>query len=363
MEFRRSLGIISLLASLMALLVCSPFSGDSADDSIDGTGIDFTIMATTPMVASWVNQVAGDRILVTSIIPYSIDPHSYQPAAKDIAQVTQADYIFAVGLLYEDSWLNKLLDSHPNTTLIELGDYIHPIKFEGRHHHGDAHDDEHEDAHDDEHEDAHDDEHEDAHDDEHEDAHDDEHEDAHDDEHEDAHDEGFYDPHFWFDPIRVSSAVGKIAEVLSDLDPDGATYYAERAQSYRQTLQELDDHIAAQIESIPEQRRKLISGHESLGYLGDRYDILILQAVIPDLSSETAPTPQDLVEAIELVREHNISVIFLEIETTGESAERIAEETGARLAEGLSVETLQEGQSYIDFMQYNLDVIVSNLIG
>ena len=144
MEFRRSLGIISLLASLMALLVCSPFSGDSADDSIDGTGIDFTIMATTPMVASWVNQVAGDRILVTSIIPYSLDPHSYQPAAKDIAQGTQADYIFAVGLLYEDSWLNKLLDSHPNTTLIELGDYIHPIKFEGRHHHADAHDDEHE---------------------------------------------------------------------------------------------------------------------------------------------------------------------------------------------------------------------------
>ena len=91
--------------------------------------------------------------------------------------------------------------------------------------------------------------------------------------------------------------------------------------------------------------------------------MLILQAVIPNLSSETAPTPQDLAEAIELVQEHNISVIFLEIETTGESAERIAEETGARLAEGLSVETLQEGQSYIDFMQYNLDVIVSNLIG
>ena len=331
MGFRRFLGITSLLASLMALLVCSPFSGDSADDSTEGTGTDFTIMATTPMVASWVNQVAGDRILVTSIIPYSMDPHSYQPAAKDIAQVTQADYIFAVGLLYEDSWLNKLLDSHPNTTLIELGEYIHPIKFEGQHRHGGAHDDEHEDA--------------------------------HDDEHEDAHDEGSYDPHFWFDPIRVSSAVGKIAKILSDLDPDGATYYAERAQSYRQTLQELDDHIAAQIESIPEQRRKLISGHESLGYLGDRYDILILQAVIPNLSSETAPTPQDLAEAIELVQEHNISVIFLEIETTGESAERIAEETGARLAEGLSVETLQEGQSYIDFMQYNLDVIVSNLIG
>lgn len=323
MGFRRSLGTISLLASLMALLVCSPFSGDSADDSTDGTGTDFTIMATTPMVASWVNQVAGDRIPVTSIIPYSMDPHSYQPAAKDIAQVTQADYIFAVGLLYEDSWLNKLLDSHPNTTLIELGDYIHPIKFEGQHRHGDAHDDEHE----------------------------------------DAHDEGSYDPHFWFDPIRVSSAVGKIAKILSDLDPDGATYYAERAQSYRQTLQELDDHIAAQIESIPEQRRKLISGHESLGYLGDRYDILILQAVIPNLSSETAPTPQDLAEAIELVQEHNISVIFLEIETTGESAERIAEETGARLAEGLSVETLLEGQSYIDFIKYNLEVIVSDLIG
>jgi len=270
-------------------------------------------MATTPMVASWVNQVGGHRVSATSIIPYSMDPHSYQPAARDIAQVTRADYIFAVGLLYEDAWLNKLLDSHPDTALIELGRSSSPIKFQGQHH-GDSHNEEH------------------------------------------------YDPHFWFDPMRVSSVIEKIAEILSDIDPDGMTYYSQRMEAYKQVLWGLDDHISVQLQTIPEARRKLLSGHESLGYLGERYNILVLQAVIPNLSSESGPTPHDLVEAIELVRVHDVSVIFIESETTGKSAERIAEETGVRVADGLSVETLREGQSYIDFMKYNLEVIVSNLV-
>ena len=105
-----------------------------------------------------------------------------------------------------------------------------------------------------------------------------------------------------------------------------------------------------------------MSGHESLGYLEERYDILVLQAIIPSLSSETGPTPQDLVEAINLVRKHNIPAIFVEAETTGKSATRIAQETGARVAKGLSVETLKEGESYINFMEHNIEVIVSNLI-
>jgi ABC-type Zn uptake system ZnuABC Zn-binding protein ZnuA len=320
---------------------------------VEEAGVNFTIMATTPMVASWVNQVGGNRISATSIIPYSVDPHSYQPAARDIAQVTNAEYIFAVGLFYEDAWMNKLLDSHPDTILIELGDSVSAIKFQGQHH-ADSHDAKHSDSHDVKHGDSHDAKHG--------DSHDAKHGDSHDAKHGDSHDEGYYDPHFWFDPIRVSSAIEKIEEILSDLDPDGATYYAKRALEYRHTLQELDDHIALQIQSIPEAQRKLITEHESLGYLGERYKILILQAVIPNLSSETGPTPQDLAEAINIVREHNVPVIFVETETTGKSAERIAEETGVRVAAGLSVETLSEGQSYIDFMKYNLEVIVSNLV-
>jgi len=328
MKVTRSWSTMPFLLASIVLLGCSPFSGQAdieivlenptgqqknMHDAARGIGSDLTIIATTPLVAGWVNQVGGTRLSAASIIPYSIDPHSYQPAAKDIAAITRADYIFAVGLLYEATWLTKLLDSHPETTLVELGDSSSPIKFQG-HHEGHS------------------------------------------------QNEGHYDPHFWFDPLRVSSVIGKIVQVLSDIDPDGMTYYAQRAEAYTHALQGLDDYISIQMETIPEARRKLILGHESLGYLGERYNILILQAVIPNLSSETGPTPQDLTEAIKLVREHDVPAIFVETETTGKSAERIAQETGVRVAGGLSVETLREGQSYIDFMKYNLEVIVSNLV-
>ena len=51
----------------------------------------------------------------------------------------------------------------------------------------------------------------------------------------------------------------------------------------------------------------------------------------------------------------------MESETPTKAAEVIAQETGITLVSGLWVETLQEGQSYVDFMKSNINIIVENL--
>jgi ABC-type Zn uptake system ZnuABC Zn-binding protein ZnuA len=88
----------------------------------------------------------------------------------------------------------------------------------------------------------------------------------------------------------------------------------------------------------------------------------IFRAIIPSFSSESGPTPKDLVIAIDLINKHNIPVIFIENETNDKSGERVVEETSIKLVKGLSVETLRDGQTYIDFMKYNIAIIVSNLV-
>ena len=60
---------------------------------------------------------------------------------------------------------------------------------------------------------------------------------------------------------------------------------------------------------------------------------------------------------IEEIKEHEIKVLFMESESPTKAAEIIAQETGVNLVSGLWVETLQEGQSYIDFMQSNVNII------
>ncbi len=147
-------GVLATLFLLLLVLIgCSASSESSINESSLKTPLGSpnppnsipSIMATTPLIAEWVNQVGGNRISADSIIPYSIDPHSYQPGAKDIAAITQAEYLFAVGLLYEAAWLNKLLVNHPETQLVELGQFSNPIEFradyEDKHHdEGEQHD-------------------------------------------------------------------------------------------------------------------------------------------------------------------------------------------------------------------------------
>ena len=103
---------------IMTLLACqqadsSPQQTDSAPsvESNSGESI-INITATTPMIADWIKHVGGEQVTVQTIIPPSIDPHTFQPGAKDIASITDSNYVFAIGLSYEGGWLTKLLDSH-----------------------------------------------------------------------------------------------------------------------------------------------------------------------------------------------------------------------------------------------------------
>ena len=146
------------------------------------------------------------------------------------------------------------------------------------------------------------------------------------------------------------------------LDPDNKDAYESTATSYIAELTALDEQIEALIQTVPSNNRQIITTHESLGYLESRYDLEILVTIIPSITSEDDVTPKQLVSVIEEVKEHKIKVIFLETESPTKSSEIIAQETGVSLVSGLWVETLQENQSYIDFLNTNVNLIVENLI-
>ena len=317
---------------LLAAFACQ--NDDTA--TVDNTAtVDIKVSATVPMISEWANKVSGTRLTVDSIIPHSTNPHGYQPGAKDVAKFSESDLILAIGLVYEEAWLDKLIDSHSDIKLIELGEFVDPIKARQGEDEHDEHD-EHE-----EHE-------------EHKEG-DKEHE-----EHE-GHDHGHgeFDPHFWFDPIRVTKAVSQIAAGLTEIDPEGKEYYESNAKAYIDELIELDKFVSSELSKIS---HALMTEHDSLGYLGDRYGIEILKAIIPSTNSEAGSTAKDLIDAVRLIDDHEVTVILLEREVTSDVALTVADEAGIGVASGLNVESLGIGQSYVDFMKKNIDVIVSNLV-
>ena len=126
------------------------------------------------------------------------------------------------------------------------------------------------------------------------DDHDDHDEEGHDDHsgHE-GHGHGAYDPHFWFDPNRVAYAAEFIESKLIERDPSNTASYQAAGDAYVNVLNSLTGQVSQLIASIPSQNRKLITTHESLGYLEAKFGIEVLSTIIPDLdsSNEISPSP------------------------------------------------------------------------
>ncbi|MCH2306542.1 MAG: metal ABC transporter substrate-binding protein [SAR202 cluster bacterium] len=359
----------SLIFLVLFMIGCSTSDGSSSavnTSTSDGSSSaantsekKFIVLATTPMLGEFVKQVAKDNIDVRVLMPYGVDPHHFEPSPQDVKKIDEADLVFYVGLKYEPTALNKLLHNASNSkqVLVEIGPQVNPIEFgHDDHDDHDEHDDD-KDKHDHDDEDEHDDD-KDKHD---HDDEDEDDEDEHDEDKHEGHDHGTYDPHFWFDPNRVALAVDAIKEELIKLDPENKNAYEEAANNYLEKLKALDQEIAALIESIPSDNRGIVTTHESLGYLEDRYGLEVIATVIPSLTTEDGVTPKGLVEVIEEIKEHGIKVIFIESESPTQSAEIVAKEANAKLVSGLWVETLKENQSYIDFLKTNVSLIVENL--
>ena len=297
-----------LAATVFTMIGC----GDSGSaKNLDSPSDKIIVTATTSIVADWAQKIGGERVFVDSIIPYGSDGHSYQATADGVKKIAESDYIFGIGLGYEDKWLTKLLGNYPEGRVLYLGSSVDPIPFR--------------------------------------------------DEHDEEDEHGQFDPHIWFDPIRVAEIATVLGEELERIDPEGSQYYQDRVRDYIAELNDLHSHISKKIAEIPIESRIIITSHESLGYLEARYGIEVLTAVIPGLDAEVVPTPKDLVFAIKQINDKDIKVIFVDETRSAKASERVSEETGIRVVTGLKVESLTVGQTYLDFMENNMNIIFSNI--
>ena len=324
----------AVLALSLVLVACTGSGTDESSCREREDGDTLNVLATTPMMGEFVSQVGGDNISLTVLMPPEANPHTYDPSPQDATTIAEADLIFFTGLKYEPAPLLKLLESSACSpeVLAEVGESVFPVEFkEGGH---DDHDDHGEEGHDDE-------------------------EEGH-DEHE-GHGHGAYDPHFWFDPNRVSYAAEYIEGKLIQYDPSNEESYKSLTDTFTTELKGLVNEVIELIGMIPSGNRKLITTHESLGYLEAKFGLEVLATIIPSLDSSDEVSPSDLIEVIEVIEEEGVKVMFVESETPSVYAETLAQETGITLVTGLYVETLKPNQSYSEFLISNVELIVNSL--
>lgn len=271
-------------------------------------------------------EIAGDNANVTLLTPSSVEPHDWEPAAKDLEEIQNAD-----ALVFNNENMETWIDDIEETvntedlTIIDASQGIEllPFSAEEHEHEGEEH------------------------------SHDGE---SHDHEDHDHHHE--FDPHLWLSPKMAIKEVETIANNLMQIDPDNKKVYEENKNSYIEKLKELDQKFEDALGNV--KNKEIITQHAAFGYLADSYGLT--QVPIAGLSPDAEPSAQQLKELKEFAKEHSINTIFFEENASSKVAETLANELNAKTAvlntlEGLSVEDQEKNATYLSIMEENLKVL------
>lgn len=285
----------------------------------------------------FVEQIAGDTLSVNAMVTKGADPHTYEPKPAQMKALENSVLYFAVGIEFENTWLEKFNKIYPKLNIIATQNGIEKIPMQAHSHHDADHHAHHHANEEDHH--AHKHEHDEAHQHEHNEtghnAHH-EHSDAH-VEHNHAHHEHNHshehhhhsglDPHIWLDPMLVKIQAQNITNALISAFPENKALYSQNLAKFSQKLDELDKFIQNTLKSV--KNRSFIVYHPSWGYFAKRYDL----HQIPIEIEGKEPKPADLAHLIEEAKEHSIKVIFVAPQFSKKAANQVAKATGAKVVE------------------------------
>ena len=295
---------VAAVAALLALAGCSS-DDDGTTTAATGAADDErpTIVVSTGILGDLTTAVVGDRADVEVLLPPGGDPHGYEPSARDVAAMTEADLVVVNGLGLEEG-LEPVLDqvADDGVPVLRVAPELAPIPFAGGSHdhtdEGDDHTDE-----------------------------DDEHVEEGDD-HADEDGEAL-DPHVWMDPDRMTTAAYLVADAVAGATGLDADELTASAAAFDEQLRAADEEVQALVATVPEERRVLVTNHDSLGYFAERYGFEVVGTVVPGGSTLAEPSAGELAELAEVVADAGVPAIFADATVDTALAESLAAESGA----------------------------------
>jgi zinc/manganese transport system substrate-binding protein len=294
---------VALLAALVAAGCGTAASGDDAVTSPDASGSAVTAIGTTTVLGDVLGQITACAGGTSStLMPAGADPHDFTPSSQQVASLVSADLVVANGLGLEEGLEDALAAAEADgATVLEVAPEVDPLPF------GERGDDHAEDKGED-------------------------HADEKGDEHagEEADDHGSLDPHVWQDVARMATAAELIGATLTRVSGDDA--YAQCGTQVRDDLLEVDAQVRETLESVPTDRRVLVTDHDALGYLADAYGYEVVGTVIPGGSTLAEPSSAELAELASLIEQRSVPAIFANTANPTALVDAVAGETGTDIA-------------------------------
>jgi ABC-type Zn uptake system ZnuABC Zn-binding protein ZnuA len=276
------------------------------------------VVTTVAPITSIVENVAGDKIRLTGIIPEGINSHTFEPVPSDVKILAAADLLIVNGLDLEIPTLNLArANMKQEATVLRLGDktitekeYIYDFSF--------------------------------------------------------PRDHGHPNPHLWLNPEHAMRYAALIRDELIRLDPENKGAYEQNAATFFKRLKELDRAVQEAVQTIPEGNRRLLTYHDSWPYFARRYGFQVIGAVQPSDFSD--PSPKEVKRLIDQIRKEKIPAVFGSEVFPSPVLEQIAREGKSRYIDKLRDDELpgkpgDAQHSYIGMMIENLSTMFEVLGG
>jgi manganese/zinc/iron transport system substrate-binding protein len=274
------------------------------------------VVTTTTMITDLVKNIGGDKIDIQGLMGAGVDPHLYKASEGDVSKFFNADVIVYNGLHLEgklEDVFEKMRQQNKQT--IAASDALDTATLIGSEYFASN-----------------------------------------------------YDPHIWFSITNWEIITQYITDKLCELDAKNATTYKINGSNYLKTLASLKVAITAQVNSLPIEKRILVTAHDAFNYFGKEFQFNVVG--LQGLSTATEAGVQDVRRLASFIEEKNVKAIFVESSVPKRTVEALQEAVRAKGKEVSIGGTLYSDAlgskgtaeaTYVGMYKHNVKIIVSAL--
>lgn len=216
----------------------------------------------------FVEQIAGDKVSVTTLVPKGSSPETYEPTAQQMVNMSQSVLFVKVGNLgFERTWMEKLNTLTSHITIVDTSEGIEYVS---------------------------------------------------------APDRGITDEHTWMSTKNALVIAHNIYLALTKVDSSSSVYYKERYDSLVASINKLNSTITQQLKSID--NRSFIIYHPALTYFAKDYSLT--QLALEEDGRE--PSAASLAKLITNAKKLGTKLMFVQKEFDNRNREIITIETGVK---------------------------------
>lgn len=274
------------------------------------------VVTTTTMITDLVNNIGGDVIAVQGLMGSGVDPHLYKASEGDVTKLSNADLIFYNGLHLE----GKLVEvfekmGNQNINTIAVSDAIDKSTLIGSEYFASN-----------------------------------------------------YDPHIWFNIAYWEEITQYVVDKLSEALPSEQNTFQENGKRYLKKLSDLKAEISSTINTLPKDKRILVTAHDAFNYFGKSFGFEVVG--LQGLSTATEAGVQDVQKLAAFIIEKKVKAIFIESSVPKRTIEALQAAVkskghdvtigGTLYSDALGNKGTIEG-TYIGMFKYNVNTIVNAL--